>query len=95
MSEYNGWKNYATWRVNLEIFDGMTPRDITGRSLLSVGELKEALKEYAEEIIESTSTDGLARDYALAFLSDVEWYEIANNMLSDYAEDEDSEEDEE
>ena len=24
MSEkYNGWTNYATWRVNLEIFDGM------------------------------------------------------------------------
>ena len=21
----NGWSNYATWRVNLEIFDGMTP----------------------------------------------------------------------
>jgi hypothetical protein len=19
---YNGWTNYATWRVNLEIFDG-------------------------------------------------------------------------
>ena len=22
MSEYNGWTNYATWRVNLEMFDG-------------------------------------------------------------------------
>ena len=26
---YNGWTNYATWRVNLEIFDGMSPRDVT------------------------------------------------------------------
>lgn len=24
---YNGWTNYATWRVNLEMFDGMSPRD--------------------------------------------------------------------
>ena len=22
-TKYNGWTNYATWRVNLEIFDGM------------------------------------------------------------------------
>jgi len=21
---YNGWTNYATWRVNLEMFDGAT-----------------------------------------------------------------------
>ena len=21
-TKYNGWTNYATWRVNLEIFDG-------------------------------------------------------------------------
>ena len=21
--KYNGWTNYATWRVNLEIFDGL------------------------------------------------------------------------
>jgi hypothetical protein len=21
---YNGWTNYATWRIHLEIFDGMS-----------------------------------------------------------------------
>jgi hypothetical protein len=26
-TDYNGWTNYATWRVNLEIFDGMEPRE--------------------------------------------------------------------
>jgi len=25
---YNGWTNYATWRVNLEMFDGMSPREL-------------------------------------------------------------------
>lgn len=79
---YNGWANYATWRVNLEIFDGMTARDVTGRSLPTVSDLREALQEYAEEIIDQ-SPDGLAKDYALAFLSEVEWWEIANHMLAD------------
>ena len=80
---YNGWTNYATWRVNLEIFDGMSARDVTGRSLPAVSELKDALREYAEEAIEATSSEGLARDYALAFLSDVNWWEIADYLLAD------------
>jgi hypothetical protein len=91
---YNGWTNYATWRVNLEIFDGMTARDVTGRSLSTVSDLRHALQEYAEEIIDQ-SPDGLAKDYALAFLSDVEWWEIANNMLADEECSEDNETEEE
>lgn len=84
---YNGWANYATWRVNLEIFDGMTARDLTG-SRLSVSELRDAAQAYAEEIIEQSSTEGLARDYAFAFLSDVDWWSIANHMMVDEDEDE-------
>jgi hypothetical protein len=81
-TKYNGWANYATWRVNLEIFDGMSPHDVTGRSLPTVSDLRHALQEWAEQIIEASSPEGLARDYAYAFLSDVDWWEIANNMLS-------------
>ena len=90
--KYNGWTNYATWRVNLEIFDGMGPRDVTGRTLPAVSELREALQEYAEEIIDSSAFDGLAKDYVLAFLADVNWYEITNHMLADEDEDETDEE---
>jgi hypothetical protein len=90
---YNGWTNYATWRVNLEIFYGMAARDLTG-ARLSVSELRDAAQAYAEEIIEQSSTEGLARDYALAFLSDVDWWSIANNLLADEAQDEDEDEDE-
>ena len=91
---YNGWTNYATWRVNLEIFDGMSPRDITGRSLPAVSELKDALKEHAEGLIyEMGGGDGnLAVDYAMAFLSDVDWWSIANHMLADYADETDDDE---
>lgn len=87
MSTYNGWSNYATWRVNLEIFDGMTPSDITGRSLPTVSELKDALRERAEGLVyEMGGGDGnIAVDYALAFIADVNYWEIANNMLEAYA----------
>jgi len=27
---YNGWSNYATWRINLEIFDGVSLEDFSG-----------------------------------------------------------------
>jgi hypothetical protein len=78
---YNGWTNYATWRVNLEIFDSMNPEDfdLNAEDLGSVDlyELAEAMKDYAEQMIEQGSQDGLAKDYALAFLGDVNWYEIA------------------
>lgn len=67
---YNGWANYATWRVNLEMFDGT--EDYWSA---------ESAREFVEEIIESTTPEGVARDYALAFLSDVNWYEISEHTL--------------
>jgi len=27
---YNGWSNYATWRINLEVFDGMDAQEFHG-----------------------------------------------------------------
>lgn len=83
MSQYNGWANYATWRVNLEIFDGMSASDLTGRQVNSAAEVKDAAAEYAENLIDETSQEGLARDYARAFLSDVNWWEIANHLMAD------------
>ena len=79
MKDYNGWTNYATWRVNLEIFDGMSPRDVSSSD--EAYDLSLQLKEYAEEML---SGDSLAVSYALAFLADVNWYEIAEHMLKEY-----------
>jgi hypothetical protein len=80
---YNGWTNYATWRVNLEMFDGMTVLDF-GDGQHTAEELSDCLKYTAESYIEETSS-GVARDYALAFISDVDWHEIAEHMVEDYA----------
>lgn len=86
---YNGWTNYATWRVNLEIFDGFDPFDHFSDNQADMEDnLAEYLKDYVETIIyESGGGDGnLAVDYALAFLQDVNWHEIAKHMIADYAE---------
>jgi hypothetical protein len=89
-TKYNGWTNYATWRVNLEIFDGFDPFDYFSDDQANMMDwLADYLKEYAEENIEQTSSEGLARDYALAFLQEVNWHEIAEHMFLDYADDED------
>ncbi len=79
---YNGWTNYATWRVNLEVFNGMVASDLGADSDSDSYSFGQTLKDYAEEIIYSSSNDrSLAQDYALAFLSDVNWTEIASHML--------------
>lgn len=84
---YNGWTNYATWRVNLEIFDGIDTDDMgwtTGDEYAR--DLALVLREYAEELIESTTPEGLARAYAMAFLDNVNYREIAELMLETYRE---------
>jgi len=86
---YNGWSNYETWRINLEIFDGVTLEDM---NTVEVDPylLKDYLQEYAEEIVFLDSHIGgktpssLMEDYARAFLSDVNWYEIAKHMVNDH-----------
>lgn len=87
-TKYNGWTNYATWRVNLEVFDQLTIGDFWGYEEESpenvdAYELSHVLKDYTAEIIEETSNEGLARDYAIAFISDVNWYEIAEHLINE------------
>lgn len=76
---YNGWTNYATWRVNLEIFDSIDPWEDWELGA-DPYELAQALKAYAQEIL-AEDGEGLALDYALAFLDDVDFLEIARAMI--------------
>lgn len=77
--KYNGWTNYATWRVNLEMFDGV-------EEFFS----PESARDLVESIIEETTEPGIARDYAMAFLDDVNWYEISEHLW-DYVESDEEE----
>jgi hypothetical protein len=81
-NEFNGWSNYATWRVQLELFDGMDPADMFP-GVTREFDLTEMLLYYAREHIEETSS-GVARDWALAFLSDVNFVQIARHMQEAY-----------
>jgi hypothetical protein len=84
-TKYNGWANYATWRVNLEIFDGFDPSDYySDFDVDDTYGLSKCLEDYAEQVLfECATVEGLAADYARVFLSDVNWYEIAEHMIDD------------
>ena len=86
MDTYNGWTNYATWRINLEMIDGMEPSDFIGHGCIAPSELKDAIKEYVESIIEESTAEGVGREYALAFVSDVDWWAIAEHLITQYEE---------
>ena len=70
--KYNGWSNYATWRINLEIlgdieFDHPVTYDY--------------LEEIVEDVVFTNKTEGgLAEDYARAFISQVDFREIASGI---------------
>lgn len=84
---YNGWTNYATWRVNLEMFDGFDPADWNDDwQADQATDLADWMKETAIQLIEQDCSDkgGFALDYALAFLDDVNWYEIAKHKMEEY-----------
>jgi hypothetical protein len=77
---YNGWSNYATWRIALEWFDSFNPNE----SETDVYDLSKQLQSYVEETLEEMTVQStLVLDYALAFTSDVNWYEIAEHLIEE------------
>lgn len=89
---YNGWTNYATWRINLEVFDGIDIQDfgMVDDAEPNIYDISESLKDYAEEIIfsghryDERAPTNLMEDYARAFLQEVNWYEIAKHLIEDH-----------
>lgn len=93
-TKYNGWTNYETWRVNLEVFDGLELSDVTYRADnagADTYEVSNFCKEYAEEVVLHGSS-GLVHDYASAFLNEVNYYEIAEHLVQAYMEENEDEE---
>ena len=88
MSEkYNGWANYETWRVNLEMLDGMGCEDFgvrpdTDNVDASVHQLEDIIEAHVVELVQMDAK-GFALDLALSFLSKVDWEEIATHMVED------------
>ena len=76
MNEYNGWTNYETWLVNLEL--GLTD-DSDAFYARNLDDLIVELRDYAEIAIDSDNT--LATNFANTILSKVDWREIAEVVL--------------
>jgi hypothetical protein len=84
--EYNGWANYPTWRVNLEILGDIqwVEEEI---EILSV----EMLEDYVENaVFENNGISGhlgLMENYARAFLANVDYREIYESIMENYQHD--------
>ena len=91
---YNGWTNYATWRVNLEVFDGLNLRDWFDREqyeTLDIYEVSKWAREYAESIIDDTTQTeitaaSVVNGWASAFLADVDWLSIGHHLIENAGE---------
>lgn len=85
---HNGWLNYATWRVNMELCDCIGA-DLSEQKQTfdDMSDLADHIKEYCEGIV-TEDTQGcnaeLVNSYALAFMQYVDWREIAEHIAEDY-----------
>lgn len=70
--KYNGWSNYATWRINLEILGG-----IEYEEEVTADDLKEIVEYVVFSRFEMGDGSHLVEDYARAFVNNVDYYEIA------------------
>ena len=74
--KYNGWTNYATWRINLEILGDIN--SLTNNT--SADDLKEIVEDVVFSQYELGNRSHLVEDYARAFISEVNFYEIAQSI---------------
>jgi len=74
-NKYNGWSNYATWRINLEIIGDM---DWYETEHVDVDYLQELVENIVFENLYPTC---LMEDYARAFLNEVNYHEILESIL--------------
>ncbi len=74
MEKCNGWTNYATWRVNLEILS-----DMEFEEQVSADYLKDLVEDcvIGSPLVEENC---LAADYASAFIAQVNFHEIAESI---------------
>jgi hypothetical protein len=86
--QYNGWANYETWRINLEVLDGMALedfgfdlRELDADDTTGAEKLAWTLETFTCDFIEGQAS-GFALDLAHTFLARVDWVEIAEHMIA-------------
>lgn len=88
-NKYNGWANFATWKVNLEYIDGIiTADDILDLSSDEFGgayHLGRELESHVHNLLDESGAPEYVLDLARSFLCEVDWREIAEHMIEDAA----------
>jgi len=73
--EYNGWDNYATFRVANDILNGITFEDS-----VTIDDLKEIVRDV---VFSNAGGHYLLTDYANLFLNTVDWDELVEVYNTD------------
>lgn len=91
-TKYNGWTNYETWRVALEMcdFEMEELTQIIENEASDVIDLMNYLKQHVGDILEGEANgdfNSFSYNYASAFTSRVNFHEIATHLFDSYYED--------
>ena len=81
-TKYNGWTNFETWKVNLELLDGVTAEDLFGRKC-DAEEIKEYIWTTVTEEYPKDKSYDFAMSCVVSVLHAVNWHEIAEHLNED------------
>jgi hypothetical protein len=89
-TKYNGWTNYATWRVWTEHYANDEGGQAALREMVAhchgdAVELADTMQQDMSEWLEDNAGEASAYllGYASAFVNQVNWYEMAETALED------------
>jgi|Laugresu1bdmlbsd_1035121.scaffolds.fasta_scaffold113988_1 hypothetical protein len=88
MSKYNGWSNYATWRVYIEFFDG-TEGFETDREFLEMSEydrakyLQAMVVDFIDDELTQSKANSMISGWVNAWIEDVNFLEIAQHLIEE------------
>tara|TARA_R100000734_G_scaffold2402_1_gene2466 strand:+ start:254 stop:508 length:255 start_codon:yes stop_codon:yes gene_type:complete len=77
--KYNGWTNYATWRIHLEILG-----NIEFEKPVTIEQLKEIVENCVFYNFDACKIPTFIEDYARAFINEVNFYEIERNINDEF-----------
>ena len=83
MEKYNGWTNYNTWKVNLELVDSDYYLELFEDYDYNLDELAESMQETVLEfaLYGIDENNYFAISAVEDFLQQVNWHEIVKNII--------------
>ncbi len=94
--KYNGWANYATWRINLELLSDPDWSDTFEIHMEEEREdaicaiskdLAEYVDDYIDHALHGSHDESLVQGWARAFADDCNYWEIAKHIYDELIDD--------